>query len=432
MYTWPLAADLSGAVFGFPGDIGMRTLTGATLPGPSAVIGYALSRAFHEVVSFNVSKLLNFPLLALTSFSLLRHLTRDRSTSAVFGLAAAFSPYHTSHMIAHSAGIYWLPLSILFILKTMREGGYSSPVLLGLVSGILAVENPSFGLFFMLLAPVFVLFHLPDRAGAPYVLKALALSCSVFSVVVVAMAWPALLGLLLPESVGDGLEPRRLSDLFISSAKPLDYLLPSAHNPFLGRLVPDMGSGPLKGLLYAEHTLYLGYTVLFLSGCALYNALRAGSREMRRTTLLFLAVALLMVLVSFPPFMPLGGLEMNIEEGTVSAENRLFLPQYVLFKVFPFIRGYSGAGGAAMLAFIVLAATGFSALFGRSRLKKSALACAALLLALEFADFPAFRITSPQLEEENGAGTSVVMPETAEPQGSGAGLTQGEFRLSLK
>jgi len=431
-YTWPLASDISGAVFGFPGGAGMSGLSGETLPGPSGVLRAALSEALDDAASFNITKLLNFPLLALASFSLLFYLTGDRGTSAVFGLAAAFSPFHTSHITAHSAGIYWLPLSFLFILKTLREGGYANPVLLGLVSGLLAVEAPSFGLFFMLLVPVFVLFHLPNKSGAAYLLKALALSGPVFSAVVVAMAWPLLLGLLLPVSVGEGLEPRRLSDLFISSAKPLDYLLPSVHNPFLGWLAPDLGGSPLKGHRYAEHTLYIGYTVLILSGCALYKPIRDGSREMRRTAFLFLAAALLMVLVSSPPFMPLGALEMNIEEGTASAESKILLPQYLLFKVFPFIRGYAGAGGAAMLSFTVLAAIGFSALFGRSRRKNSALACAALLLAVEFADFPAFRITRPPLEKSERLETRNAAPGTADLQGTGAGLTEDEFSLSFK
>lgn len=434
IYAWPLAADLSGAFFGFPGD----ALTeaggpGTALPRPSDAIRHALYRALGNVAAFNAMQLLNIPFLALATFSLIFRITRDRGTSALFGLAAAFSPFHASHLMAHSAGIYWLPLSILFILKTMREGGYANPAILGLVSGLLAVENPSFGLFFMLLVPLFVLFHLPARAALPDGVKAFAISGSLFLVIVVIMAWPVLFGLLLPDSVGEGLDPRRLSDLFISSAKPLDYLLPSVHNPFIGRFVPEPGIGPLKGHRYAEHTLFLGYTVLFFSGYALYSALRAGKREARRTALLFLAAALFMVLVSSPPFLPLGGFTMDIEERMVSSDSRIFLPQYFLFKMFPFIKGYASAGGAAMLAFMVLAAMGFSALFGRSRRKRTALLCAALLLAFEFAEFPSFRITRPgngqneRLETRSLAhGPAAPIPET------GHGLTPDEFRLSLK
>ncbi|MBW7957645.1 MAG: hypothetical protein H3C68_07100 [Deltaproteobacteria bacterium] len=403
------------------------------LPYPSAIVQYALCKALGDVASFNITKLLNFPFLALTTCSLLFYITRDRGTSALFGLAAAFSPYHDSHLIAHSINIYWFPLALLFLLRTMREGGYANPVILGLVSGFLTVENPSLGLFFILLVPLFVLFHLPDKAGLPYVIKAFAISGSVFSVIVVTMAWPLLIGLLLPDSVGEGLDPRRLSDLFISSAKPFDYLLPSVHNPFIGRLVPEPGIGPLKGHSYAEHTLFLGYTVLFLSACAIFRALRAGRPEAKRTALLFLAAALLMVLISSPPFMPFGGFTMDIEERMVSSESRIFLPQYLLFKVFPFIRGYSSAGGAAMLGFIVLAAMGFSALFGRSRRKKTALLCAALLLAVEFAEFPSFRITMHAPEKNGTTKTRSEARGPADPlQGQAPGLTQDDFRLSLK
>lgn len=85
-----------------------------------------------------------------------------------------------------------------------------------------------------------------------------------------------------------------------------------------------------------------------------------------------------------------------------------------------------------MLSFTVLAAIGFSALFGRSRRKNSALACAALLLAVEFADFPAFRITRPPLEKSERLETRNAAPGTADLQGTGAGLTEDEFSLSFK
>lgn len=434
IYAWPLAADLSGAFFGFPVDALPEIRgPGAALPRPSAIIHHALYTALGGVAAFNAMQLLNIPFLALATFSFLFYITRDRGTSALFGLAAAFSPFHASHIMAHSAGIYWLPLSILFILKTVREGGYANPAILGLVSGFLAVENPSFGLFFILLVPLFILFHLPARAALPYAVKAFAISGSLFLVIVVVMAWPVLFGLFLPDSVGEGLDPRRLSDLFISSAKPLDYILPSVHNPFIGRFAPEPGINPLKGHRYAEHTLFLGYTVLFFSGCALYDALRAGKREARRTAFLFLAAALLMVLISSPPFLPLGGFTMDIEERMVSSDSRIFLPQYFLFKTFPFIKGYASAGGAAMVAFVVLAAMGFSAMFGRSRRKRTALLCAALLLAFEFAEYPSFRISS-HAPEENGTaetrsgarGPAAPLPE------SGPGLTLDEFRLSLE
>lgn len=428
IYSWPLATGVSNSFFGFPGDslsgiwgiwwldfstssgLAFREVgylahpfgwdfSGAPLPYLFVSAQYALVKAFGDIAAFNIMKLLNFPLLALTTYSLLNYLTRDRETSALFGLAAAFSPYHAIHLMAHFANLYWLPLSILFLLKTLREGGYANPLLLGLVTGLLTIDNAYFGFFFMLLVPLFVVFHLPGRAGAPYLLKATALSGFVFSAVVVPMAWPVILGFLLPGSVGEGLDPRRLSDLFIFSAKPLDYLLPSVHNPFLGRFVPDLGISPLKGHRYTEHTLYLGYTVLFLSAFAIYAAFRDGRPEARRTALLFLAAALFMILLSAPPFIPLGGLDIDIEEKMVSADRKIVLPQYLIFKVFPFIRAYARAGGAAMLAFIVLAAMGFHALFGRSSRKRAALACVALLLAFEFAEFPGFRITRPALPE---------------------------------
>ncbi|HEY4708079.1 MAG TPA: hypothetical protein VII64_11525 [Thermodesulfobacteriota bacterium] len=422
IYAWPLATELNSAFFGFPGDslsgiwglwwLDLSTSTGhpfqkvdylaypfgwdfsdAPLPYLFIAESYVFVKLFGDMVAFNLMKLASFPLLGLTAFYFLHYLTKDRLASALFGAAFAFSPYHTVHMMSHFANLYWLPLCLLFLLKSLREGGYHNAALFGLSWGLLAVDNAYFGFFTALLIPVFVLFHLDSIKGRGplYWAGAGAIAAAVFFITVMPMAWPAIKASIAPSPGAIGVESRRLSDLFIFSAKPLDYLMPSVHNPFLGALVPDLGTGPLKGHRYTEHTLYLGYTVIALAAIALRRGLKAGG-ALRRDALLFVSTALFMMLISAPPFIPLGSFEIDTELRTVTAEHRILLPQYVLFKIFPLIRVYSRAGAVAMLAFIALAATGFT--FFRAGRGKAFL-IVALLLAVEFTELPGFRITRP-------------------------------------
>lgn len=427
-YTWPLATELKSAFFGFPGDslsgiwglwwLDLCTSTGhpfqkvdylaypfgwdfsnAPLPYLFIAESYVFVKLFGDMAAFNLMKLLSFPLVGLTTFYFLHYITRDRLASALFGAAFAFSPYHTVHMMAHFANLYWLPLCFLFLLKTLREGGYMNAALFGLSWGLLTADNAYFGFFTGLLIPVFMLFHFDSikERGALYWAKAGAVAAAVFMIVVMPFAWPAIMSSIAPAPGATGVESRRLSDLFIFSAKPLDYLMPSIHNPFLGWLVPDLGTGPLKGHRYTEHTLYLGYTVLILAAIALYKGLR-GYGALRRNALLFISAALFMMLISAPPFIPLGRFDIDVELHTVTAEHRILLPQYVIFKIFPLIRVYSRAGAIAMFAFTALAAVGFTSLakrLGQGR----ALPVVALLLVMEFTELPGFRITRPQEPE---------------------------------
>lgn len=428
IYAWPLAAELKSAFFGFPGDslsgiwglwwLDYSTSIGhpfqqvdylaypfgwdfsnAPLPYIFIAVSYVFVKLFGDMAAFNLMKLLSFPLAGLTTFYFLHYLTKDRLASALFGAAFAFSPYHTVHLMAHFANLYWLPLCFLFLLKSLREGGYMNAALFGLSWGLLAADNAYFGFFTGLLIPVFILFHLDSikGRGASYWVKAGAVAAAAFVVVIMPVAWPAIKASIAPDPGATGVESRRLSDLFIFSAKPLDYLMPSVHNPFLGWLVPDLGTGPLKGHRYTEHTLYLGYTVIALAALALYKGLRAGG-ALRRNVLLFVSAALFMMLISAPPFIPIGRFDIDVEQHTVTAEHRILLPQYVLFKIFPLIRVYSRAGAVAMFAFTALAATGFTFLAKRIGRGK-ALLIVALLLVIEFAEMPGFRITRPAESE---------------------------------
>ncbi|HBG47735.1 MAG TPA: hypothetical protein DDW94_12225 [Deltaproteobacteria bacterium] len=425
IYTWPLVADIRGSFLGFPGDslpgiwglwwldfstssglpfteVGMLAypfgwdFSGAPLPYLFITIQYLSVKLFGDIAAFNLMKLASFPLLALTSYYLLFYVTRDRGASALFGAAYAFSPYHVIHTMAHFANLYWLPLALLFLLKSLREQGYSNTALFGLFWGLLTIDNAYFGFFVGLLIPVFLSFHLADlkKSGFRYCFNGAVVAGVAFSIVVLPMAWPAIKGMLAPSAGVAGVEPRRLSDLFIFSAKPLDYLLPSVHNPFLGWAVPHFGIGPLKGHRYTEHTLFIGYALLFLAGFAMYKAFKPDEKA-RQTIFLFLAAALIMLLISAPPFIPLGEFDIDAGSRTVSAEHKLFLPQYILFKVLPSVRVYARAGGVAMLAFTVLAAVGFSLFSRRFRSRKALIAAASVIMMIEFAEFPDFRITRP-------------------------------------
>ncbi len=373
---------------------------------------FLLANLTNEITAFNILKLISFPLLALTSFLLFYYLTKDRISSAILGIVYAFSPFHTIHTMVHFTNLYWLPFALLFLLKTLNEGGYRNALLFGLFWGICFVDNAYYGYFILLLIPFIVCAYLTNKNKRNYILrvsyiKAAIISFTIFLLVILPEMYPLLKGVVLNKTAGSiqnaGIV-RAFSDLFIFSAKPLDYLLPSIHNPFLGWLIPDLGIGPLKGHRYTEHTLYLGYSLLFLAGYALYSAIRKKEhfkvdKDGRFSVYLFLAVAIVAGILSAPPFIPLGEYHLNPQTREVFAEYKLYLPQYFLFKLFPMFRVYARMGAIVLLAVCILAAFGLRELLIRINTKRGKylfLFLFSLIIFVEFAEFPPFRITKVQ------------------------------------
>ena len=437
-FTYPLITNLSGIFFGWPGDSlggiwGIWWLKFShhneipfqiynyiaypfgvdhsyePLPYISNSFQFLSAILTNDIIAFNILKLLSFPLLALTSYLLFYYVTKDRISSAILGIVYAFSPFHTIHTMVHFTNLYWLPIALLFLLKTLNEGGNRNAVLFGLFWGICFVDNAYYGYFILLLIPFIVGAYLINKnkrnnITRAYYLKAAIISFTIFLLVILPELYPLLKGVALNNTAGSiqnaGIV-RAFSDLFIFSAKPLDYLLPSVHNPFLGWLIPDLGMGPLKGHKYTEHTLYLGYSLLFLAGYALYNAIKKNGRfginkEDRHSIYLFLTVAIVAVVLSAPPFIPLGKYEVNLQTREVFAEYKIYLPQYFLFKLFPMFRVYARMGAIVLLAVCILAAFGLRELLLRINTKRGKyllIFLFSLIIFIEFAEFPSFRIT---------------------------------------
>ena len=439
IYTFPLIINLTGMFYGFSWDSlggiwnlwwlkfgylnnssfyihtylsypSGHNLSNNPYPYLFNFIGFLLAYFTNEVAAFNIIKLISFPVLALTTYFLIYYLTWHRAISALAGLAYAFSPFHVIHNMAHFANLYWLPLAILFLLKLMREGGYRNAILFGLFWGFTFVDNAYYAYFLGLLIPVFIIaFILLEKEVRGNIIritfaKNLMVSFLVFLFIVFPMMYPMFKGIFSPQGsqiAGAYGGNRAFSDLFVFSAKPLDYLLPSKHNPFLGWLIPDFGMSPLKGHRYTEHTLYLGYSLILLGGYALYCALRkkgqlAVNSKDRQTVYLFFAVAIVAAILSAPPFIPLGKYHIDVQTREVFADYKLYLPQYFLYKLFPMFRVYARMGGVVLLAVCVLSAFGLREILARINTQKMRylfLSLFSLIIFVEYAEFPSFRLT---------------------------------------
>lgn len=438
LYTFPLITNRSSMFYGFPWDslggiwnfwwlqfsylnnISFYTHTYLSYPSGHNLsnnpypylfnfIGFLLTYFTNEVAAFNIIKLISFPILAVTAYFLISYITEHRTISAIVGLVYAFSPFHVIHNMAHFANLYWLPLVVLFLLKLLREGGYRNAILFGLFWGFTFIDNAYYAYFLGLFVPVFIsaaILNEEVRGNLIRIvfLKNFLISFLVFLFIVFPMMYPMIKGIFSPQGsqiVSAYGGNRAFSDLFVFSAKPLDYLIPSKHNPFLGWLIPDFGMSPLKGHRYTEHTLYLGYSLLFLGGYAFYCALRkkgqlAVNSKDRHTIYLFFIVAIIAAILSAPPFIPLGKYHIDIQTREIFADYKIYLPQYFLYKIFPMFRVYARMGAVVLLAVSVLAAFGLREILARINTQKMRylfLSLFSLIIFIEYAEFPSFRLT---------------------------------------
>ena len=438
IYTYPLIVNLTSQFYGFPWDSlgGIRgfwwlkfcyqygfplrfdsfiaypfgfDLSNSPFPYLFFSTGFLLTYLTNEITAYNIIKLVSFPILALNAYFLIYYLTKHKVTSAIIGLVYTFSPFHVIHNMAHFANLYWFPLAILFLLKLIKEGGYKNAVLFGFFWGFTFLDQAYYAYFIGLLIPVFIITFLLSNDKRTNLLrvsflKAFFVSFLVFSLAVFPMIYPMLKGIFFTHGKQTmkvyGLV-RDFSDLFISSAKPLDYLLPSKHNPFLGWLIPDFGMSPLKGHRYTEHTLYLGYSLIFLAGYAFYCVVRkigaiGTNKDYRHIACLFSVISIVAIILSAPPFIPLGDYQINYQTREVIAEYKIYLPQYFLYKIFPMFRTYAKMGAIVLLAVCVMAAFGLKEILNRINTQKGKyifLSLFALVIFVEYAEFPPFRLT---------------------------------------
>ncbi|WKZ33462.1 MAG: hypothetical protein QY316_03385 [Thermodesulfobacteriota bacterium] len=444
LYTWPVITDMSGSFYGFPWDSlgsihsfwwfrfayenGIPFREHAFSSYPAGVdlsdapffytyylTGLGLTLLTDEVAAYNIIKISSFPLLAVTSYLLMNYLVRDWRAGMFSALAFAFSPLHAVRLMSHQPNLFWAPLLIYLLLRTLREGGLRLHAAFGFALGLALVDSTYFAYFFALLSPVLIAMNLkwglPGRASlAPAAVNLAAFSVA-FAAAVIPMAFPVLTSLGKAEAEIRTLDlARPLSDLFVFSAKPLDYLLPSRHNYFLGQFVPDLGLGALKGHRYIEHTLYLGWTLMALG---LYAVCRVSCKKVgripghgdRKNVYAFLVLAAAAALLSGPPFIPFGGFTVDAATREVSAEHKLYLPQYYLFHLFPYFRSYARLGAFVGLGVSVLAAFGIKELLARTNSAKKRAALLGFLgmvLAVESAEFPGFRVTRVDVPDSYG------------------------------
>jgi hypothetical protein len=410
---------MSSAVWGNPGDNTDFIMVGfgfLALEPLASYVGQLLTLIGGKVFAFNFLTFVSFPLAGTTMYLLANYVPRRLTlkvksantfkvvlgehgrlpklltslrqiSPAAFlaGIIFAFCPYHFWQSYDHFTlgQIQWLPLFFLAFLIFLEKPSPKRGLWLGLAWALNFLTNLHYGYFTILLAGAYLFSKAILNVGRrfPHPSGICSFTRRVFLAGLPALAIAALaitLWYLRTKIVGsDILEPdfaRPLDDVFALSARPWDYLIPAPNHLLLGNWGQEILHkiwSIKENYRYAspflpERVIYLGIVPLVL---AAYSILAKDHRswvmDYRKKSKIISSTihhlpsiisltALLLVLLSLPPFFDF-------------SFGRIHFPNFLLYKIFPFVRVYARLGIVVSMLVALLAAIGIANLNSKKR-----------------------------------------------------------------
>jgi len=148
------------------------------------------------VQTYNLMMLLVMTVSALGAYLLVEYVTGSRLGGLVAGTLFMVNPFVLDEMTVGSlemVAMQWVPLFILFMEKTRREGGWLNPVLAGIFLALTGPFNWMFGLLMAYFGIFYTAWHAwswQRRSFDCKFLKKAALAGVVFLVLILPLAWP--------------------------------------------------------------------------------------------------------------------------------------------------------------------------------------------------------------------------------------------------
>jgi hypothetical protein len=226
------------------------------------------------------------------------HPDAARLAAFVGGAVFAFSSYRFVHLLGHLdlVSTQWIPLFVLFLLKTRRETGWWNPIWCGVFLAATLLTSSYYAAFLFAFAGLFVVSILIRRpAGWIAALTRVAAAMAVFA----ALALPLLIA-MLSRGVLEGRTSNPAYDVDRFSGDLLGFVVPSLLHPLWGRAVEPVYRAIARNDSRLESVIYLGFVPLLLAAVAMR---RIGARAWR----FWLAGCALFAVLSLGPVLHVGG-----------------------------------------------------------------------------------------------------------------------------
>lgn len=334
-------------------------------------VGVALARVIGPIAAYNLLVLLSFPLTALATYLLARHLTQSHGGALVAALAFAFAPVRLAQASyhVHIAQTQWIPLYLLALFRAVDRPTVPRLLLLVLAVACLALSNSYGGLIGALVTPVALVAYWLSRRPLRWrgfwgPVGALLLTV-ILAVVIAAWALPGLIR--APQQFAFPLD-----DLARYGARWWAYFVPPADHPFLGDMAMRASSRANVGVGLLEQQLSIGWGLLVLAALGVLRGLWPIADGVRQTAVgAVIALGVWAFVVSLAPASP------GCTPGSI-------VPACLVHHVLPMFRAYARIGIVTNLCVALLAGYAVawvSSVRGGAKTIGTSLAAAALIVA---------------------------------------------------
>lgn len=319
-----------------------------------------------------------------------------KNISAVLATVFCFSPYHVIHAHNHLvlAQIWVLPLFLLGLLWLEKEFVFKKAIVVGLLLTLITLLSNYYGYLLVL----FTICFFVVRSGLDFATKQKELITKrllsyivlavIFAVTTVPVLIPYFRANYNPQSVEAQSAAnlpmqlyRGFTDFVGLSARPWYYVLPSVQHPVFGEWsqsihdkIASTGYFLNDDFFAEEHSgIFLGWTNLVLVGVAILVVLRRVPRTKSKTSwiITFSLVAVLLALLSGPPFFTISG-------------NTINTPSMLLATYFPMFRSLARFGILVLLCVLILVGYALEYFKKASSVYTLLLICYLLLALFEF------------------------------------------------
>lgn len=266
----------------FPGGADLRL---HSMSWASCILALPLQIFFEPLTTYNLLLLFYYVHAGVCMYALCRELGASPVAAFFGGWLFTFSPFHHGHSLGHLnlMGTGWVPLHLLFVVRTLRTGAWKEAVKAGLVFVVAALTCWYFATMCMVATAVLFAWRvLTDRSSRKLRTLYNLLIISAAALLLLPFMWPIL---------------TTFAEGQIFGSHPVDYFgadLYSLVLPNQRMALANWFSNPMVKISpnWAETTNYLGF---FALGLTVVAVVRAKDRDLRGC-LLAGAVALILSL----------------------------------------------------------------------------------------------------------------------------------------
>jgi len=324
----------------------------------------------NPLVAFNINVILSLTLLGFSTYCLVEYLTKNRVSSFVAGILISFSPFTLGRLFQLQViSIQWIPLSILFFLKFLKDGKIRNLIFTSIF--FLLQIGSSFlpGYFLIVCYGAILFFYFFSKRNS---LKKL-LSKNAIIIVTITAFLTILLGIPYFQTSKKFRYVRDIRDTIHFANRPEYAFYPNGRTrleKFILKTLYSHDKGPYR------YDGYWGFAfiILFVLSCISFFKLK---RARKFFPVIFLLIAITSFVLSLGPVFQWGG-------KVVKKPFMIPLPYAIFYYLVPGFSGIRNSGRWEMLT--IFSSSVFIGLLLRQILKKKMLLISGIIILVILAE----------------------------------------------